>query len=97
LVQTFSSAVSSCATKVLDIHYIMHQVASATNLKAVNTSELGSKSKALERFQELVHSYFEGEGLLESRSVMQSLLPDSFSKYPKSKLLLKSLQPSVMT
>jgi hypothetical protein len=89
LVQRFSSAVSSSATKVLDMHYIMQQVASATSLKPVNTSELSSKSKALERFQELVHSYFEGEGLLEERSVKQSLLPDSFSKIPVKRVVVE--------
>ena len=56
----FSASISSCASKVLDINYIMHTT-SAVDPFAMDRNS-SRKSCRLVQFQELISSYFEAEG-----------------------------------
>jgi len=75
----FPSYGKSCATKVLDLHYILNQVANSSALSMnINNDDDFSKSPSLMRFQELIRNYF-GEGVETERLSMNSeLLPKSF-------------------
>jgi hypothetical protein len=85
LVQKVLGAVASSANKVLDMNYIMDQVASVT--KAPQKAEANLKSSRLVRFQELMRDYFSADGLAKERSLSdESLLPESFFKIPVKEL-----------
>lgn len=82
LYERFVSSISSGAGKVLDMSYIMDEVASACA-----TSEIldTGKSTNLVRFQALVGDYFDGNLLKDSPDV-RKLLPASFSKFSENDL-----------
>jgi hypothetical protein len=89
LEQKFDASVWSSASKVLDMNYIMDQVAiaSESNLESDSKKE-NVKSASLQRFQELVSSYFQGEGIAEERAAREeSLLPKTFFKVPRAELI----------
>lgn len=78
----FTSSILSGAGKVLDMSYIMDEV--ATSCESLEIHESG-KSKNLLKFQELVDSYFKG-GLNERSHVISRLLPSSFSSVAMKEL-----------
>lgn len=78
--KSFSLSSASGASKVLDMHYILHQVSIAsTSACSRECSEASTaKSPSLIRFQELAEAYF-GNGLRDERLAMESeLLPSTF-------------------
>ena len=78
----FTSSILSGAGKVLDMSYILDEVAISCESLEMHDS---GKSKNLVRFQELVNSYFNGS--LDERShVISRLLPKSFSSVPMNDL-----------
>ena len=78
LFDSFSLSSESGASKVLDMHYILHQVSTASACSRKNSSASMSKSPSLIRFQELTKAYF-GKGLQEERvAVTSELLPSTF-------------------
>jgi len=94
--ESFTSSGNSGATKVLDIHYILDQLANSSEL-AMDANYDGdddnscSKSPSLMRFQELTHTYFK-EGLESERlSVASELLPKSFFKIREKELKIDGL------
>jgi hypothetical protein len=86
--EAFCATVDSGADKVLDIHYIMDEMATASNesINSKNATLLSEKSPCLVRFQQLASDYFQ-EGLTEKRSQEASrLLPPTFLKIRKNGL-----------
>mmetsp|Transcript_21258 Transcript_21258/g.45110 ORF Transcript_21258/g.45110 Transcript_21258/m.45110 type:complete len:380 (-) Transcript_21258:34-1173(-) len=92
LFESFSSSGNSGATKVLDMHYILDQVArSSTSFIDVNEApSLSKKSPSLARFQDLTKNYF-GHGLETERLAVKGLLPASFSKIREKELKIDAL------
>lgn len=93
--ESFSSSSDSGATKFLDMHYILDQVASASELSMDDidgSDQLSSsnKSPSLFRFQELTEKYF-GEGLESDRLAIEGLLPASFSTIREKELKIDGL------
>jgi hypothetical protein len=93
--ESFSSSSDSGATKFLDMHYILDQVATASELSTdgIDASEQISssdKSPSLFRFQELTGKYF-GEGLESERLAIEGLLPASFSTIREKELKIDGL------
>jgi hypothetical protein len=94
--ESFSSSSDSGATKFLDMHYILDQVAessSNSSLDSDGASADGSvpeKSLGLVRFQELTERYF-GKGLESERLAAEGLLPASFSKIRDKELKIDAL------
>ena len=92
--ESFSSSGDSGATKFLDMHYILDQVADASEIcEDVEDSEeksFSNKSASLRRFQELTAKYF-GEGLKSDRLAVEGLLPTSFSTIREKELKIDAL------
>ena len=78
LVDRLTTAVTSNAEKVLDMMYIMQEVANATASKSRDQTESISKSEALQRFQELTENYFDGQGLRKERLEQPLFLSNAF-------------------
>lgn len=93
--ESFSSSGNSGANKVLDMHFILDQVANSSDL-AMNDDDdddepSSSKSQSLMRFQELSSNYF-GEGLETERlSVASELLPKSFFEIREKELKIDAM------
>jgi hypothetical protein len=80
------TSIYSGASKVLDMHYIMNEVAASSDLnEAAKTSLSGKKSTSLQRFQELVSDYFE-ENLAGKRSLNSDPLSGLFTKVRANEL-----------
>ncbi|KAL3909383.1 MAG: hypothetical protein SGILL_008107 [Bacillariaceae sp.] len=85
--QSFTFSSSSSAEKVLDMHYIMHQVAAATDSECDEDDSADGKSRSLQRFQELTQTFF-AEGLQSERVKLSSeLLPASFYEIREKELM----------
>ena len=92
--ESFSSSSDSGATKFLDMHYILDQVADASeareNYDHSEQKSLSTKSSSLVRFQELTAKYFR-EGLYSDRLAVEGLLPTSFSTIREKELKIDGL------
>jgi hypothetical protein len=105
LSKSFASSVDSGASKVLDMHYILHQVAVASTSMLSTPESANSppiKSSSLARFQHLTTDYF-ANGLREERIALASeILPATFFDIRDKELqidavsLLRDL-PAVLT
>lgn len=86
LYDSFSKSSSSSAEKVLDMHYILDQVASVSSPASAERKEDGGKSASLMRFQHLVNRYFEAglESSLHGKS--SEILPPAFYEIRKNEL-----------
>lgn len=83
---SFSISADSGASKVLDMHYIMEEIAFASQSNNKVKSDTTGKSPSLVRFQELTSNYFQ-EGLETQRSLeMNRLMPESFFNIRKNVL-----------
>lgn len=92
--ESFASSSDSGATKLLDMHYILDQVADASEFSddEDDSEQISSsdKSPSLHRFQELTGKYF-GEGLESERLGAKGLLPGSFSTIREKELKIDGL------
>ncbi|VEU40498.1 unnamed protein product [Pseudo-nitzschia multistriata] len=90
--ESFSCSANSSASKVLDMHYILDQVAlsSASCIDENEDWSARNKSPSLVRFQEMTKTYF-GEGLEAERTAVKDLLPASFSKIREKELEIDAL------
>ncbi len=92
--ESFSSSGDSGATKFLDMHYILDQVADASevceDLEYSKQNSFSCKSSSLHRFQELTEKYF-GKGLKSDRLSVEGLLPTSFSTIREKELKIDGL------
>jgi len=102
LFESFSFSINSAAKKVLDIHYILDEVASTSVVSHSEDFGEGAKSYSLVRFQELTKVYFE-QGLEKERLSQElKLLPATFFEVRNKDLeidayaLLRDL-PSICT
>lgn len=79
LYESFCSSSSSCAEKVLDMHYILDQVSEVGACRDTNEKDNNCRrSSSLVRFQELVHSFFDNGIEKERIARKHELLPKSF-------------------
>eukprot|EP00536_Pseudo-nitzschia_multiseries_P005577 jgi/Psemu1/190921/e_gw1.107.107.1 len=90
--ESFSSSGHSGASKVLDMHYILDQVARSSSIGVDVNEEASSsnRSPSLVRFQQLTKNYF-GQGLEVERLAVQELLPASFSTIREKELKIDAL------
>lgn len=91
--EQLSSITAVSANKVLDIDYMMHEVADvvAKSSAKKRSNEKGSKSASLQRFQHLVKQYFncrEGEHLSEESPEASPVFVQEFSE---KEILIDSL------
>lgn len=105
LSESFASSVESGASKVLDMHYILHKVAiESTSISSTRESTTSSPtiSSSLAQFQQLTTHYF-GHGLREERiAVASDILPSSFFDVRDKELQIDAISllrdlPSVLT
>jgi ATP-dependent DNA helicase Q4 len=84
--RSFKLSSNGSADKVLDMHFIMHQVADATASAGEVDGIIDGKSRSLLQFQELMHTFF-AKGLEEERNkILSELLPASFYEVREKEL-----------
>lgn len=89
--ESFTSSSTSCAAKVLDMHYILDEVANSSGLSNDCEEDI-PKSQSLLRFQELIQSYFKEGGIETERlSKASELLPKSFFAIKEKELKIDAL------